>query len=256
MKKDLKISLLQIAPVWENPAANQKLLERYFTPDSPSTDLVVLPEMFSTGFTRDYTEKSSYPSLEWMKQLSEKQNAYVYGSIAASEDNQAFNRGFWVNPNGTIRSYDKKHLFRYGNEHHTFTAGNSILQVKTEHWTFRPLICYDLRFPVWARNTAPYYDILIYIASWPAVRSEAWKALLKARAIENQCYVIGVNRTGTDGYNLEYSGDSCVIDYKGNVLLNAENREGRFDLNLSYSELHDFRNKFPFLEDADSWSFN
>lgn len=254
MKKNLKISLLQTDLVWQNPIQNHRNLERYFSNDNP-TDLIILPEMFSTGFTRDYTEKAPYPSLEWLQNLAKNQNCSVYGSVALEQNNLAFNRGFWVNSDQTFEFYDKKHLFKYGKEHHTFSSGEKIIKTNIENWSFRPLICYDLRFPIWARNTAPYYDVLIYIASWPETRIEAWKALLKARAIENQCYVIGVNRLGTDAYNLNYNGNSCVFDFNGQLILDPKNEEGRFDVELSYQDLIDFRQKFPFLEDADSWQF-
>ncbi|MCD8538612.1 MAG: nitrilase family protein [Leadbetterella sp.] len=253
MKLSLNISLLQEDLTWENPPANHRLLESYFIAGSPATDLIVLPEMFSTGFTRDFSEKEPYPSLTWMRELATARNSAVYGSVAVADGPAAYNRGFWVSPDGHFECYDKKHLFTYGKEHLTFHPGNTLLQAHVRNWSFRPLICYDLRFPVWSRNTRPYYDALIYIASWPVVRKEAWKALLKARAIENQCYVIGVNRVGTDGYGLEYSGDSCVIDFKGELLLDAGYRKGRFDVTLSYQDLQDFRQKFPFLEDADAW---
>lgn len=253
MKPSLNISLLQEDLVWEDPPANHRLAESYFTAGSPSTDLIVLPEMFSTGFTRDFSEREPYPSLSWMKALAAARSCAVYGSVAVTDGPAAYNRGFWVNPDGSFEQYDKRHLFTYGKEHLTFQSGNSLLLTAINSWAFRPLICYDLRFPVWSRNVKPHYDVLIYIASWPAVRREAWKTLLKARAIENQCYVIGVNRVGTDGYGLEYSGGSCVIDFKGEVMMDAGDRKGRFDLSLSYPELQGFRQKFPFLEDADEW---
>lgn len=257
MISDLNISVLQWDLSWENPIENHGFVDTLFSQKTDfSPDLVVLPEMFSTGFTRDFTEKPPYDSLSWMKSFAEKQNTSVFGSVAVSEEDKAFNRGFWVNPDSSFEVYNKKHLFKYGKEHHTFNAGDDILQTKLNGWSFRTLICYDLRFPVWARNTKPYYDVLIYVASWPEVRRNAWLSLLKARAIENQCYVIGVNRTGKDGYDISYSGDSVVFDFKGETLLDAANTKGRFDLTLSYSDLQDFRQKFPFLEDADEWTWS
>jgi omega-amidase len=255
--EDLNISVLQWDLLWENPKANHSFIDHHFsTENTAKPDLVILPEMFSSGFTRDFTEKPPYESLEWMKGLAQKQSCRIFGSLAVAENNTAYNRGFWVNPDGTSEIYNKKHLFKYGNEHHTFGPGDAILQTQLKGWVVRPLICYDLRFPVWARNTKPYYDILVYVASWPEVRRQAWLALLKARAIENQCYVIGVNRIGKDGYDISYSGDTCVFDFKGETLLDACNVEGRFDLTLSYSELQEFRQKFPFLEDADEWKWS
>ncbi len=255
MINDLKISLLQANIVWENPSENHALMERFFNTQTPKTDLIVLPEMFSSGFTREFTETAPYPSLLWMKEMAKSQDSSIYGSLAVTDNDKAYNRGFWVEASGAETVYDKKHLFKYGKEHETFTGGNSIVQTSIGSWTFRPLICYDLRFPVWSRNVNSQYDVLIYVASWPELRINAWNSLLKARAIENQCYVIGVNRTGLDGYGLNYSGDSCVIDFKGDILLDAEDKEGRFDVTLSFDELQAFRQKFPFLDDADSWQF-
>jgi omega-amidase len=257
LTQNLNISVLQWDLSWENPIENHEFVDTLFSQKTDlSSDLVVLPEMFSSGFTRDFTEKPPYESLEWMKGLAQKQSCSIFGSLAVAESNKAYNRGFWVNPDGSSEFYNKKHLFKYGNEHHTFSAGDAILQTQLKGWMVRPLICYDLRFPVWARNTKPYYDILIYVASWPEVRRQAWLALLKARAIENQCYVIGVNRIGKDGYDISYSGDTCVFDFKGETLLDAGNAEGRFDITLSYSELQEFRQKMPFLEDADEWKWS
>lgn len=252
MIENLKISLLQLNLAWQNPSENHRLIERYFTLGS---DLLVLPEMFSTGFTRDYTEQAPYPSLAWMQDFAKNHQTHIYGSLAITENQKALNRGYWVSPDQQIQFYDKKHLFKYGKEHHTFSAGDKIIQPLIDNWTFRPLICYDLRFPVWARNTSPHYDVLIYIASWPELRRSAWINLLKARAIENQCYVIGVNRTGKDGYNLNYSGDSLVIDFTAEIVLDAGSEEGIFETSLSFKDLRDFRAKYPFLEDADNWQF-
>lgn len=256
MTPDLHISVLQWDLLWEDPQANHAYIEDHFLHNSEvKTDLVILPEMFSTGFTKDFTEKGPYPSLEWIRSFVNKTDTTVFGSVAVSEQEHAFNRGLWVKPDGSFEVYNKKHLFKYAQEHQTFSAGHSLLTTEVKGWRVRPLICYDLRFPVWARNTKPFYDILIYVASWPEVRREAWISLLKARAIENQCYVIGVNRTGKDGYGISYAGDTLVFDYKGDTLLNAGNTTGRFDLSLSYLELQEFRAKFPFLEDADSWTW-
>ncbi|MFS0489073.1 nitrilase-related carbon-nitrogen hydrolase [Leadbetterella byssophila] len=237
--------------MWEDPKANQDLFSDYLK--EAKSDLFILPEMFSTGFTRDFTETAPHSSLLWLKEQALGHQTALYGSIAWQEDDRAYNRGIWMNPQGDYKVYDKKHLFSYGNEQLTFSAGTNILQTEYVGWKFRPLICYDLRFPVWSRNTAPFYDVLIYIASWPEARRDAWKTLLKARAIENQAYVIGVNRIGKDGYNLSYSGDSCVIDFKGNVLLDAQSEKGRFNTSLSHEELQAFRSKYPFLQDGDKF---
>lgn len=211
--------------------------------------------MFSTGFTRQYAETAPPPSLAWLQALAKQEDAAVYGSIAWDEGCERFNRGTWVDASAPAQFYDKKHLFTYGKEQEFFLPGKDILQVNHAGWLMRPLICYDLRFPVWARNTAPHYDILIYIASWPEARRDAWLSLLKARAIENQSYVIGVNRVGTDGYGLSYAGDSVVFDFAGKELLNAGRETGRFDVTLDRAELLDHRQKFPFLLDADAFTF-
>ncbi len=253
MKEPLHISLVQTDLVWENPKDNCAKIGSMLEDVKPG--LVVLPEMFSTGFTRDFTEKEPWLSLSWMQSLASAKGVSLYGSLAVAKEELAYNRGFWVSNDGTHHYYDKKHLFSYGGEHTVYTAGSQLLQTSLEGWVFRPLVCYDLRFPVWSRNKFPYYDVLVYVASWPAVRSSIWKSLLKARAIENQCYVIGVNRLGTDGYGLTYSGDSCVIDFKGDVLLDCGEEEGRFDLELSAIQLEDYRSKYPFLRDADKWDW-
>ncbi len=251
MNQNLKISLIQTNIAWENPQANFRNFEEKINTLTDSPDLIILPEMFNSGFSMNFSEKSPSESLEWMTNLSKQKQSAIYGSVAISEGTSRFNRGCFVKPNGEQAFYDKKHLFKYGKEHETYTPGSKPITVAYNNWNIRPLICYDLRFPVWSRNTAPYYDLLIYVASWPTSRIEAWKTLLKARAIENQCYVIGVNRLGKDGNELSYNGQSLIIDYAGEILTDSKENDGIFSTTLSLENLQTFRAKFPFLADAD-----
>lgn len=253
MNQNLNISLIQTDLVWENPRANIDNFETKITSDNSNPDLIILPEMFNSGFSMSFSEKLPSESLEWMTRAASAQKAAIFGSLAISENGQNFNRGCFILPSGEQHFYDKKHLFKYGKEHETFTAGTEILTVDYKNWKLRPLICYDLRFPVWSRNTPPYFDLLIYVASWPMARIEAWRTLLRARAIENQCYVVGVNRLGKDGNNLIYSGQSLVIDYTGDIMVDAKETEGIFSTQLSLNNLQNFRTRFPFLSDGDTF---
>lgn len=253
MTEALKISLLQLDLIWENPNENHRLAERIL--GNQKQDLIVLPEMFSSGFTHDFSETESYPSLLWLQNMARIRDTALFTSIAVSEGETHYNRGFWVTPDAKYQTYDKKHLFNYGKENLRFKPGNHSLQTEYKGWQIKPLICYDLRFPVWSRNIKPYYDLLIYTASWPHTRINHWMALLKARAIENQCYVVGVNRVGTDGYQLQYPGRSAVFDFKGELLLDAGSAEGCYDIELSYRDLKIYREHLPFMEDDDEWVF-
>jgi predicted amidohydrolase len=254
MNQILNVSLIQTNLVWENPKANFRNFEEKINTLTDHPDLIILPEMFNSGFSMQFSEKNPSESLEWMAKLSKQKQSAMYGSIAISEGKSCFNRGCFVKPNGEQTFYDKKHLFKYGKEHETYTPGSEPITVAYKNWNIRPLICYDLRFPVWSRNTAPYYDLLIYVASWPMARIEAWKTLLKARAIENQCYVVGVNRLGQDGNGLSYNGQSLVIDYAGEILSDPKEDNGMFSTTLSLENLQTFRAKFPFLADADPFT--
>jgi omega-amidase len=251
MNQNLNISLIQTDLVWENPQANFRNFEEKIYTRTDNPDLIILPEMFNSGFSMNFSEKSPSKSLEWMTNVSKQKQSAIYGSVAISEGEYCFNRGCFVMPNGEQTFYDKKHLFKYGKEHETYTPGSESVTVSYKNWKIKPLICYDLRFPVWSRNTVPYYDLLIYVASWPMARIEAWKTLLKARAIENQCYVVGVNRLGQDGNGLSYNGQSLVIDYAGEILCDSKEDDAIFSTTLSLENLQTFRSKFPFLADAD-----
>lgn len=261
---NLKITYLQTELFWENKTANLLHFEKLFR-QIENTDLIVLPEMFTTGFTMNsaaMAEPEKNQTLEWMQEKAIQKNAAVIGSFIVQENNKYFNRLLWVNPDKTFYSYNKRHLFRMAEEHKYFTAGNNRLIVHYKGWRICPLICYDLRFPAWSRNIAfnenklqePAYDLLIYIANWPEARSSAWNILLPARAIENQCYVLGVNRIGVDGKNIAYSGNSALIDAKGNYISCCKpNLEEITTSEISLNELNEFRTKFPVSLDTDNF---
>jgi len=250
----LTITLVQPDIIWEQPQAN---LEKYSEMLAPvdKTDLIVLPEMFTTGFSMQpekLKESMDGPAVQWMKKLASEKDAAVVGSLVIEDNEKVFNRLVWVFPNGKIKIYDKRHLFTMGEENLYYSAGSEKLIVEYKGWRFCPLVCYDLRFPVWSRNTENY-DVLMYVANWPAPRHEVWKTLLQARAIENQAYCIGVNRTGTDGAGLDYLGDSVLIDAKGNArFLGGSEQVTSFEVSLN--ELHKFREKFPLLNDRDEFN--
>lgn len=252
--ENLKITLVQPDIIWENDDANREkysiLMEKL-----GETDVIILPEMFSTGFSMEpekLKEQMSGNSINWMKKIAAEKNAAVVGSLIISENGKNYNRALWVFPDGKIEKYDKRHLFTMGHEADHYSPGNSKTIVEFRGWKFCPLICYDLRFPVWSRN-AENYDVLIYMANWPSPRHHVWKNLLISRAIENQCYCFGVNRTGTDGTGLNYLGDSAIVSPKGYAEFMGENENVK-TFQISYSNLHDFRKIFPLLDDRDNFN--
>lgn len=252
----MKIATLQYNIVWEDTEANIKRLNGLMEQLPNDADVLVLPEMFNTGFSMEPERVAlTYggEALTWMKNTAKEKNIVVVGSIAVAIQNDSYNRLFWVQPDGLVRHYDKRHLFRMAEEHHHYQAGEDQIVVEYKDHRFMLQVCYDLRFPVWSRNTPELaYDALIYVANWPAVRSEAWYSLLKARAIENLSYVIGVNRVGTDGNGNAYDGRSAVFDYKGIAIDSHEdNKEGFSFQVLDLEALKDFRRKFPAQLDAD-----
>lgn len=251
--QNLKITIIQPDIIWENIQAN---LDKYsaIIDEIVSTDVIILPEMFTTGFTmkpENLKERMDGISVQWMKKIANEKDASVVGSLIIEEDGKFYNRVIWVFPDGKTAYYDKRHLFTMGQEHLHYSSGNDKTIVEFKGWRFCPLICYDLRFPVWGRNTENY-DILIYMANWPSPRHHHWKTLLTARAVENQSYCIGVNRTGNDGAGLKYSGDSCMVSPKGYAEFMGEN-ESVQTFEFSYSELHEYRKSFPFLADRDAF---
>ncbi len=263
--QDLSVTIIQTDLFWENPTANLANLEEKIAQISLPTDLIILPEMFTTGFTMNtkmVAEPMNFTTFKWMKQQAKRTQAVITGSFIVKESEQFFNRLIWMRPDGSFETYDKRHLFRMGKEDETFTAGTKRLIVELKGWRICPLICYDLRFPIWSRNVFPNnkhrtsnieYDLLIYVANWPSVRSQVWDILLQARAIENQSYCIGVNRVGKDGMGLEYAGNSAIIDFKGNQLSYQNNMEVIENQILNKQELEEFRHNFPAYLDADDF---
>lgn len=251
----LRVSLIQANLTWEDPPANMRRLGEMLSTLNGQTDLIVLPEMFTTGFSMSaarLAEPENGAAAAWMYSQAARTGAVVTGSLIVSANGHFYNRLLWVRPDGTVSYYDKRHLFSLSGEHLHYSPGKKRLIVELNGWKICPLICYDLRFPVWSRNTDAF-DLLIYTANFPAHRSHAWKQLLIARAIENQCYTIGVNRTGTDGNGLDYAGDSCILDFEGHYLAQAPAGEQVVSFTLETTRMHNFRKKFPFLNDMDDF---
>lgn len=251
----MKITLIQTDLLWNDPAGNRARFEQKIA-EAGSADLIVLPEMFSTGFCtqpRLAAEPLGGETLPWMKRIAQKTDCALAGSVAVEENGNYFNRFYFVKPDGLVSQYDKRHLFTYGGEHKEFTAGDKRVIVEYKGWRILLQICYDLRFPVWSRNRNDY-DLALYTANWPTPRVDAWSALLRARAIENLCYVAGINRTGTDP-NCSYCGKSALLDFKGQTLEDVEpGKEALLSAELDADALRDFRKNFPALQDADRFS--
>jgi predicted amidohydrolase len=256
---DLKISLIQAGIFWEDKARNIQHYGNLLKKLSGESDLAVLPEMFSTGFSMQaphLAETNEGATIQAIRDWAKDYDFAVCGSFLAKDDDSGpvFNRGFFIEPNGNEWFYDKRHLFRMGLEHDHFAAGNRIVTIPYKGWNIRLIICYDLRFPVWIRNRKNEYDILVCSANWPAVRVNVWQTLLCARALENQCYVCGVNRIGKDGGSVEHQGDSVIIDFKGNSILETvPNEETVVTGILSKAQLNHFRERFPAWMDADEF---
>jgi len=254
--QDLTVTIIQTDLIWENGPANIAKFDSLIKKVPDNSDLVILPEMFTTGFSMNadkLAETADGGTVRWMKEKSKKGNMDLVGSLIIKENSKYYNRLFLVKPDGMIFTYDKRHLFRMATEHNVYSQGNDNITIELKGWRIRPLICYDLRFPAWVRNRDNDYDLLIFIANWPERRARHWKTLLQARAIENQVYTIGVNRVGRDGKNIIYSGDSMIIDPIGNVLFHEENNEIVQTEILSFSTLTNYREKFPVWKDADNF---
>ena len=271
----LTITTIQTGLIWEDKEANLRLLEKKILSLADPAELVVLPEMFPTGFSMRpefFAETMDGRVVSWMKEIAAKKRIILTGSLIVREGDDYFNRLVWMQPNGVFGTYDKRHRFAYAGEDQSYTAGRNRLITSVKGWRVLPLICYDLRFPVWSRQTrandddgtgaiygtgavadgAPYeYDLLLYVANWPQRRAHAWKTLLPARAIENQCFVVGVNRVGNDGNGIDHSGDSQVIGPLGEVLYDAADREESYSITLQKETLTGVRQHFPFWRDAD-----
>ncbi|MFT5483909.1 MAG: omega-amidase [Halieaceae bacterium] len=254
--QNLKVAMAQTELVWENPEENCRQLENRFRQLEAGTQLLVLPEMFSTGFSmnvKTIAEPLAGPGQQWMKEQARLHDTAITGSLSVDTGEKTFNRLFFNYPDGRIQSYDKKHLFRMAGEHKRYAAGQQRLIVDLAGWRICPLVCYDLRFPVWSRNRQDY-DLLIYVANWPKRRRSHWRQLLIARAIENQAYVIGVNRIGTDGNGVKYSGDSLIISPTGELLVDGASEDGIFSAELDGDALMTYREKFPCHLDADDFT--
>lgn len=257
----LRITIIQTSLHWENKQANLQMLEQKIAAIQEKAEVVVLPEMFSTGFSMKpaaLAETMDGETVQWMKRVAAEKKIILTGSVIIEEEGNYYNRLIWMLPNGQYGVYDKRHRFAYAEEDKHYTAGNKRLIASVKGWKINLLICYDLRFPVWARQQAQpgemEYDLLIYVANWPERRVHAWKTLLQARAIENQCYVVGVNRTGDDGNDIHYSGESMVIDPLGEVLYTKKDAEDIFTIELDKRHLDAVREKFPFWKDADDFT--
>ena len=261
----LTVTTIQTDLKWEDKTANLRMLEDKIRSIEEPTEIVVLPEMFSTGFSMrpaGLAEAMDGETVSWMKEISAKHKIILAGSVIVKEESNYYNRLIWMLPNGQYGFYDKRHRFAFAGEDKYYTAGEKRTIASVKGWKINLQVCYDLRFPVWSRQqnktsesgeTTPEYDVLIYVANWPERRSHAWKTLLCARAIENQCYVTGVNRVGTDGQNIYHSGNSMVIDPLGEVLYHMADEEDISTITLQREQLETVRNKFPFWKDGDSF---
>jgi omega-amidase len=264
----LTVTLIQSNLQWEDRSANLQLLEEKIRSVKERTELVILPEMFNTGFSmnpEELAENMDGITLQWMKRISKEKNIILTGSLIIREDGNYYNRLVWMLPNGACGLYDKRHRFAYAGEDQQFAAGNKRLIASAKGWKINLLVCYDLRFPVWARQQgnlgadasgdqdAFEYDLLIYVANWPEKRINAWNTLLQARAIENQCYTIGLNRVGTDGNNIYYNGNSMIVGPLGEILYQKAEMEDVFTYTLEKKNLEEVRNRLPFWRDADAF---
>ena len=252
MTSTLHIALIQFDIIWEDRDANIAQLEKMLQ-SAGKADLVILPEMWSTGFSmrpETVAEITPGPALTWMIEYSQMINATIAGSISVSDQGKYYNRLYVVHPDSTIQHYDKKHLFSYGKEDQHYQSGHERIVFEVNGWKIMPIVCYDLRFPVWCRNNLDY-DMMMVVANWPASRIHHWDALLKSRAIENQCYIAAVNRIGNDGNGLQYPGHSCIIDMNGDTLLEMNNAAGAGIIALDRGKLIEYRDHFRFLQDRD-----
>lgn len=256
IKEQLIISVFQYDIVWENPTSNIRLISNWISRLETNPDIVVLPEMFTSGFTMNVSQQAETidgKSVTLLKNLASENDIAICGSVIIADNEKYYNRFIFIEPSGEIHFYNKRHLFRIGDEDKYFERGNKKLVFEYRGWRICPLICYDLRFPVWSRNRNEY-DVLLYCANWPGNRKDVWDVLLRGRAIENQAYVVGANRVGTDSKSISYSGNSMIIDPKGKVIASTEDYfEDTIQAKLSYSELISFRETFNVLDDADSF---
>ena len=256
----LTITGIQTSLQWEYASENRKMFEEKINSIADKTEIIIIPETFSTGFSmkpKELAETMDGETVKWMKRIAAEKKVILTGSVIIKENENYFNRLIWMLPNGQAGIYDKRHLFGYAGEDNEFTPGTKRLIASVKGWKINLLVCYDLRFPVWARQQTqkdgPEYDLLIYVANWPERRNHAWKTLLQARAIENQCYVVGINRIGYDGNNIYHSGDSMVVDPMGEILHTRSHEEDIFTITLHKEKLDEVRTKLPFWKDGDNF---
>ncbi|QDA56112.1 amidohydrolase [Thermomonas aquatica] len=261
---NLRVSIVQGETRWHDPAGNREYYAQLIVPLHGTTDLVVLPETFTSGFSNDAignAETMDGPTVAWIREQASKLDAAVTGSVQLRTQEGVFNRMLFATPDGGLTHYDKRHLFSFAKEHERYAAGHERVVVEWKGWNILLQVCYDLRFPVFSRNFTdaardglPNYDLALYVANWPSARSYPWKTLLRARAIENLSYVVGVNRVGTDGNGLHYSGDSAIIDFLGHPLSEATDEEVVSTMLLQAAPLIEHREKFPALLDGDGFA--
>jgi omega-amidase len=253
----LKITLLQVYLFWENVDKNLQNINLRLSFIREKTDLIVLPEMFNTGFTmnaEDLAEDMDGKTMQWMREKAAEFNAVITGTLMIKENGNFYNRLIWMNPDGTYQKYDKRHLFSLAGEEKVFTAGTEKLIVELKGWKIAPFICYDLRFPVWLRNKNNGYDLLIVLANWPEKRAQHWRALIPARAIENQSFIIALNRVGHDGNGVYYCGDTTCLNPNGNTIYYKRDEEDLYTFTINKDEVNNVRDEMPFLIDADKFT--
>jgi omega-amidase len=263
MQEDLNICLVQGNTRWHDPQANRDYYSELLERQKNKTDIFILPETFTSGFSNEAiadAETMQGPTLAWMLEKARQHNSVISGSVQIRENAHVFNRLVWAQPNGVFHYYDKRHLFRMANEHQRYASGNKRLSIEYKGWRICPLVCYDLRFPVYSRNRFNHdaenrfdYDLLLYVANWPSARRMAWNSLLPARAIENLAYVAGVNRVGLDGNSIDYAGDSVALDFLGQALISGGNQAEVLCCTLSANDLQAYRARFPAYLDADKF---
>jgi len=258
MTDKISVALIQTVQAWEDKTKNFNHFEPLIR-EASSADLIVLPEMFSTGFSMNsalLAEPVSGETVTWLQDMSNAAGSTLTGSFIAEEDGQYFNRGFWITPGASPEFYDKRHLFRMSGEHEHYSPGSAFKIFSIDTCRVCLQICYDLRFPAFSRNKENSYDLLVFVANWPAARRTQWRALLQARAIENQCVVVGVNRVGSDGNGTEYSGDSLLISPEGEVLIDARNQDDIFTQEIDLASVRAYRERFPAWRDQDQFSID
>lgn len=255
--QDLTLCLVQTFLHWEKPDANRAHFEELFSDIEGSPDLIILPEMFNTGFSmkaEELAEPMNLHTYKWLLNMAAQLNCHIGGSLIIKEENHYYNRFLCAGPKGELYQYDKRHLFSFAKEDKHYSPGKENIVIDINGWKIRPQICYDLRFPVWSRNSInETFDLLLYVANWPEARIKAWSSLLNARAIENACYTAGVNRTGKDEMGITYNGQSAVNDFLGDRILDCDIKEGLFNITLSKNRLMGYREKFPVLKDSDNF---